>query len=146
VGDVLSAEMKGIPGKATLYEVRAIGAPYNIRLKTRRNALVRLAAPMKIEIHRIREKVLIGSNLEVQLTHLSETGAQVVLAGELVQWEDVRLHLFEPDGTPVPGKVYGKVTQVQPGAGGSLTATIRFTSPPPEIYRIIQPKDDNKSS
>ena len=146
VGDVLLAEMKGIPGKVTLYEVGAIGAPYNIRLQTRRSALVQLASPIKIHLHRIREKVVIGSNLEVQLTHLSETGAQVVLAGELVEWEDVRLHLFEPDGTPVPGKVYGKVTQVQPGAGGSLTATIRFTSAPPEIYRIIQPKDGNRSS
>ncbi len=138
VGDVLSAEMKGIPGKATLYEVCAIGAPYNIRLKTRRNALVRLAAPMKIELHRIREKVLIGSNLEVQLTHLSDTGVQVVLAGELVEWEDVRLHLSEPDGTPVPGKAYGKVTQVQCGADSFLTAIIRFTSVSPEICQIIQ--------
>ena len=130
--------MKGIPGKATLYEVCAIGAPYNIRLQARRSALVQLASPINIHLHRIREKVVIGSNQEVQLTHLSETGAQVVLAGDLVEWEDVRLHLFEPDGTPIPGKVYGKVTQVQPGADGSLTATIRFTSVSPEIYRIIR--------
>lgn len=138
VGDVLTAEMKGIPGKATLYEVCAIGAPYNIRLQARRSALVQLASPINIHLHRIREKVVIGSNQEVQLTHLSETGAQVVLAGDLVEWEDVRLHLFEPDGTPIPVKVYGKVTQVQPGTDGSLTATIRFTSVSPEIYRIIR--------
>ncbi|MFZ0052680.1 MAG: PilZ domain-containing protein, partial [Desulfobaccales bacterium] len=69
---------------------------------------------------------------------LSETGAQVISAGDLVEWEDVRLHLFEPDGTPIPGKIYGKVTQVQPGANGSLTATIRFTSVSPETYRIIR--------
>ncbi len=146
VANVLLAEMKGIPGKATLYEVCAIGAPYNIRLQTRRSALVKLASPIKIHLHRIQEKVVIDSNLEVQLTHLSETGAQVVLVGELLEWEDVRLHLFEADGTPVPGKVYGKVTQVQPGADGSLTATIRFTSVSPEISRIIQRKDANGSS
>ncbi len=146
VANVLLAEMKGIPGKATLYEVCAIGAPYNIRLQTRRSALVKLASPIKIHLHRIQEMVVIDSNLEVQLTHLSETGAQVVLVGELLEWEDVRLHLFEADGTPVPGKVYGKVTQVQPGADGSLTATIRFTSVSPEISRIIQRKDANGSS
>ena len=138
VGNVLHAEMKGIPGKATLYEVCAIGAPYNIRLQARRSALVQLASPINIHLHHIREKVVIRSNQEAQLTHLSETGAQAVLAGDLVEWEDVRLHLFEPDGTPIPGKVYGKVTQVQPGADGSLTATIRFTSVSPEIYRIIR--------
>ncbi len=137
VGDVLLAEMKGIAGKATLYEVRAIGAPYNIRVQTRSQALVRLASPLNIHLQRIREKVVIGSNHEVQLTHLSETGVQVLLAGELVEWEDVRLHLFEPDGTPVPGKVYGKVTQVKVGADNSLTATIRFTSVSPEVYPMI---------
>jgi class 3 adenylate cyclase/HAMP domain-containing protein len=146
VGDVLTAEMKGIPGKSTLYEVCAIGAPYNIRLQTRRSALVQLASPINIHLHRMREKVVIGSNQEAQLTHLSETGAQAVLAGDLVEWEDVRLHLFEPDGTPVPGKVYGKVTQVQRGADSSLTATIRFTSVSPEIYRIIHRNDGNRSS
>jgi sigma-B regulation protein RsbU (phosphoserine phosphatase) len=138
VGDLLQAEMKGIPGKATLYEVRAIGAPYNIRIQTRSQALVRLASPMNIHLQRIQEKVVIGSNHEVQLTHLSETGVQVLLAGDLVEWEDVRLHLFERDGTPVPGKVYGKVTQVKVGADNSLTATIRFTSVSPEVYPIIQ--------
>jgi sigma-B regulation protein RsbU (phosphoserine phosphatase) len=138
VGDLLQAEMKGIPGKATLYEVRAIGAPYNIRIQTHSQALVRLASPMNIHLQRIQEKVVIGSNHEVQLTHLSETGVQVLLAGDLVEWEDVRLHLFERDGTPVPGKVYGKVTQVKVGADNSLTATIRFTSVSPEVYPIIQ--------
>ncbi|MGB8874609.1 MAG: adenylate/guanylate cyclase domain-containing protein, partial [Desulfobaccales bacterium] len=138
VGDLLQAEMKGIPGKATLYEVRAIGAPYNIRIQTRSQALVRLASPMNIHLQRIQEKVVIGSNHEVQLTHLSETGVQVLLAGDLVEWEDVRLHLFERDGTPIPGKVYGKVTQVKVGADNSLTATIRFTSVSPEVYPIIQ--------
>ena len=138
VGDLLQAEMKGIPGKATLYEVRAIGAPYNIRIQTRSQALVRLASPMNIHLQRIQEKVVIGSNHEVQLTHLSETGVQVLLAGDLVEWEDVRLHLFERDGTPVPGKVYGKVTQIKLGADNLLTATIRFTSVSPEVYPIIQ--------
>lgn len=138
VGNVLHAEMKGIPGKATLYEVCAIGAPYNIRLQARRSALVQLASPINIHLYHIREKVVIRSNQEAQLTHLSETGAQAVLAGDLVEWEDVRLHLFEPNGTPIPGKIYGKVTQVQPGADGSLTATIRFTSVSPEIYRVIR--------
>lgn len=71
VGDLLQAEMKGIPGKATLYEVRAIGAPYNIRIQTRSQALVRLASPMNIHLQRIQEKVVIGSNHEVQLTHSS---------------------------------------------------------------------------
>ena len=57
IGDVLSAEMKGIPGQVTLYEVRSIGGPYNIQLKARQETLVELAAPFNINLHRIREKV-----------------------------------------------------------------------------------------
>jgi len=138
IGDVLSAEMKGIPGQATLYEVRSIGGPYNIQLKARQETLVKLAAPLNIHLHRIREKVVIGTNEAVWATHLSETAAQVEFTGELVVWEDVRLQMLDDQGAGIPGKVYGKVTQVQPGADGLLTATIRFTSVSPEVYPVIR--------
>ncbi|MCX5889495.1 MAG: HAMP domain-containing protein [Deltaproteobacteria bacterium] len=138
IGDVLSAEMKGIPGRATLYEVRSIGGPYNIQLKARQEALVELASPLNIHLHRIREKVVIGVNEEVWVTHLSETAVQVAFEGELVEWEDVRLQMLDAEGVPIPGKVYGKVTQVQTGADGRFTATIRFTSVAPEVYQIIR--------
>ncbi len=138
VGEVITAEMKGIPGKSTLYEVRSIGGPYNIQLKARQEALVQLPEPVKVHLHRIQEKVVIGVNEEVWVTHLSETAVQVTFAGELVEWEDVRLQMLNKQGAPVPGKVYGKVTQVKPGAEGQFTATIRFTSVAPEVYQIIR--------
>ncbi len=138
IGEVLTAEMKGIPGKATLYEVRSIGGPYNIQLKARQEALVQLPAPLKFHLHRIREKVVIGSNEAVWATHLSETAARLAFEGELVEWEDVRLQMLDDQGAAIPGKIYGKVTQVQTGADGRLTATIRFTSVAPEVYQIIR--------
>ena len=138
IGEVLTAEMKGIPGKATLYEVRSIGGPYNIQLKARQEALVQLPAPLKIYLHRIREKVVVGTNEAVWATHLSETAARVAFEGELVEWEDVRLQMLDDQGAAIPGKIYGKVTQVQTEADGRLTATIRFTSVAPEVYQIIR--------
>ncbi|MCX5893365.1 MAG: hypothetical protein NTW80_10430, partial [Deltaproteobacteria bacterium] len=131
-------EMKGIPGKTSLYEVRAIGGPYNIQLKTRGETLVELPQPVKVRLHRIQEKVVIGVNEEVWVTHLSETAVQVAFEGELVEWEDVRLEMLGDEGAPIPGKVYGKVTQVIPGAAGEFTATIRFTSVAPEVYQVIR--------
>ncbi len=138
IGDVLQAEMKGIPGKSTLYEVRALGGPYNIQLKTRRQTLVKLPEPVQIHLYRMQDKVVVSSNEEVWVTHLSETGVRVAFEGDLAEWEDVRLQMLNRKGTPVPGKVYGKVTQVQPGAAGGLEATIRFTSVAPEVYQIIR--------
>jgi class 3 adenylate cyclase/HAMP domain-containing protein len=138
IGDVLQAEMKGIPGKSTLYEVRAIGGPHNIQLKSRRQTLVKLPEPVRIHLLRMQEKVVVSSNEEVWVTHLGETAVQVAFEGDLVEWEDVRLQMLNRKGAPVPGKVYGKVTQVQPRAAGGLEATIHFTSVAPEVYRIIR--------
>jgi class 3 adenylate cyclase len=138
VGEALKVEMKGIPGKSTLYEVRSIGGPYNITLKTRREAMVPLAEPARIHLYRIQEKVVIGLNELVWITHLSETTAQVTFEGELAEWEDVRLQMLDKNGAPIPRKVYGKVIQVQPGTDNRSTATIRFTSVAPEIYQLIR--------
>jgi adenylate cyclase len=138
VGEALKVEMKGIPGKSTLYEVRSIGRPYNITLKSRREAMVALAEPTRIQLYRIQEKVVIGTNELVWITHLSETTAQVSFEGELVEWEDVRLQMLDKNGAPIPGKVYGKVIQVQPGTDNRSTAIIRFTSVAPEIYQLIR--------
>ncbi|MCX5892286.1 MAG: HAMP domain-containing protein [Deltaproteobacteria bacterium] len=138
VGEVIQAEMKGIPGKTSLYEVRSTGGPYNIQLKTRRETLVELPQPVKVRLHRIQEKVVVGTNEAVWVTHLSETAARVAFEGELVEWEDVRLQMLDGQGAAIPGKIYGKVTQVQPGEHGGLTATIRFTSVAPEVYPIIR--------
>jgi class 3 adenylate cyclase/HAMP domain-containing protein len=138
VEKALKVEMKGIPGKSTLYEVRSIGGPYNITLKTRREAIVPLAEPTRIHLYRIQEKVVIGINELVWITHLSETTAQVTFEGELVEWEDVRLQMLDKNGAPIPRKVYGKVIQVQPGTDNRSTATIRFTSVAPEIYQLIR--------
>jgi class 3 adenylate cyclase len=137
IRDVLTAEMKGIPGKATLYEVRSISGPYNIQLKTRREALVKLAEPFDIHLHRMREKVVIGVNEGVRVTHLSETAIQADFTGEMVEWEDVRLIMLDAQGAAIPGKIYGKVIRVDPGADGLRTATIRFTSVSPESYQMI---------
>ncbi len=137
VGDPLQVEMKGMPGKSTLYEVRSIGGPYNIQLKARQETLVQLPKPVKVHLHRIQEKVVIGVNEAVWVTHLSETAVQVAFEGELLEWEDVRLQMLGDGGAPIPGKVYGKVTQVKPAAG-KFTATIRFTSVAPEVYQVIR--------
>ena len=67
--------------------------------------------------------MVIGINEAVWVTHLSETAVQVAFEGELVEWEDVRLQMLDDQGAPIPGKIYGKVTQVQPGAEAD--------SPPP---------------
>jgi hypothetical protein len=54
------------------------------------------------------------------------------------QWEDVRLRLFDQQMTPLPGKAYGKVTEIKIINENPGEAQIHFTSVSPEIRKIIQ--------
>jgi len=137
-GEVLQVRMKGIPGAVTLYEVLGLGPPYNLKLKKRQEELVPLPQQLPVHLDRIRDKVVIATLTGAWLTHLSETGTVALFQGDLAEWEDVRLHLLDADGQNVPGRIYGKVTALAPGADGLHQATVRFTSVGPEIHQIIQ--------
>ncbi|MEW6658832.1 MAG: adenylate/guanylate cyclase domain-containing protein [Thermodesulfobacteriota bacterium] len=137
VGEVIRAEMKGVPEPATLYEVRAIHGPYNLRLQERRETLIPLAATLPVHIYRIKNKIITSSAGSARITHLSETGAVLQFAGELTAWEDVRLHLLNEQEQEIPGKVYGKVTAVEPGEGDLQEAHIHFTSVSPKSREVI---------
>jgi class 3 adenylate cyclase len=136
-GEVLSARMKGIPDTVTLYEVLGLGAPYNLKLKKRQDTLVPLPLRLPLHLDRIRDKVVVSTLTTAWLTHLSETGAVALFQGELAEWEDVRLHLLDPGGQIIPGRIYGKVTALEPGEGDLRQATVRFTSVGPEIHQQI---------
>jgi class 3 adenylate cyclase/HAMP domain-containing protein len=137
-GESLQVRMKGIPGTVTLYEVRGLGPPFNLKLKERQEALVPLPERLAVHLDRIRDKVVIATLANAWLTHLSETGALTLFEGELAEWEDVRLHLLDSDGQQLPGRIYGKVTALGPGADDLHQATVRFTSVGPEIREKIQ--------
>jgi len=137
VGESFQAEMKGIPEAATLYEVRAIHGPYNLRLKERRETLVPLAAGLPVSLYHIKDKIITGATGAAAITQLCDTAATVRFAGELAAWEDVRLHFLDAENNEIPGKIYGKVVAVEPGEGGLQEAHIRFTSVSPESHEVI---------
>jgi len=137
VGESIRAEMKGVPDPATLYEVRAIHGPYNLRLKERREVLTPLGMSLPVHIYRLKNKIISGAGAGAQITQLSETAAIIRYTGELAAWEDVRLYLLDAGAQEIPGKIYGKVTAIGPGENGAQEAHIRFTSVSPESLGII---------
>lgn len=137
VGSVVKVEMKGIPEPVSIYEVEGIGAPYHLTLKKRGETPVALPERIPVRVSRISDKVLTGATEEAWITHLGENAAVITYRGQLVEWEDVRLCLLDENLAEMPGKIYGKVTAVSPCQDG-FQATIRFTSVPQEIYRVIR--------
>ncbi len=134
----LEVEMKGVPGKTTLYDVRGLGPPYNIMLPERQASLTVLPQRWPAQLTRVQEKIVTGKALAAWITRISETASQVICQGELVAWENVQLEMLGADGGLLPGKIYGKVVSVNSTDSGEWTAEIRFTSLSPEIYHFIR--------
>jgi class 3 adenylate cyclase/HAMP domain-containing protein len=135
VRNVLQVEVKGMPGKATLYDVQGIGPPYNIRLPDKSEALVKLPEEIVAQIHLLKDKIVTGTDArQARVTHLCDTAALLNLAGTMTEWEDVRLTFLDDKQEPIPGYIYGKVTQVKPFMEGRCEVLISFTSVPPKIY------------
>jgi class 3 adenylate cyclase/HAMP domain-containing protein len=134
---VLQAEMKGVPGRATLYDVRGIGAPYSIRLPDKSEKLARLPDCIRVQIHRLQDKIVTETTDRAWVTHLCDTAAQVTSESSLDAWEDLRLTLLDHNQEPIPGHIYGKVTQVTPLGDGRFQIFVSFTSVPAEIYRTF---------
>jgi class 3 adenylate cyclase/HAMP domain-containing protein len=135
VGKVLQAEMKGVPGRATLYDVRGIGAPYHIRLRDKTEQLQPLPARIQIQLHHIKDKIVTDATGPAWVTHLCDTAALVVAEGQVEAWEDVRLTFLDDQLEPTPGHIYGKVTSVKPLGDDRFEILVSFTSVPAAIYQ-----------
>ncbi|MCK9375818.1 MAG: adenylate/guanylate cyclase domain-containing protein [Syntrophobacterales bacterium] len=138
VGNVVEVEMKGVPGRATLYDIRGIGEPYNIRLQDKSDHLERLPEKIRVQVHRLKDKIVTGAADQAWITHLGDTAALVMLETEVAEWEDVRLMCLNDHGKPLPGHIYGKVTEVTPLGDNRFEATISFTSIPGELLQALR--------
>jgi class 3 adenylate cyclase/HAMP domain-containing protein len=138
VRNILHVEMKGVPEAIDLYDVRGISGPYQIQLKERYEKPVPLPERINIHLWRLRGKIIVGTMETAWITHLCETSATVILEGELVEWEDVRIHLMNEKMEEIPGKAYGKVISMKRLENNLNEADIRLTSITQEIYQIIQ--------
>ncbi len=138
VGKAIQAEMKGVSAPMTIHEVSGLRGPNPIHLKTRCETLIPLPEQLSIHLYHLKDKIVTGSMGPASITHLCETAGTVIYAGELEEWEDVRLHLLDEHQAELPGKLYGKVVAVKEVAGGLHEAAIRFTSVSPETYQAIR--------
>jgi class 3 adenylate cyclase/HAMP domain-containing protein len=137
VAGVLEVEMKGVPGRATLYDVRSIGEPYNIRLPDKSEQLAELPEPREVRIHRLQDKIITDAAGRAWVTHLCDTAAQMTSEDALEVWEDLRLAFLDHNQEPTPGHIYGKVTRVRPLTDGRFEVLISFTSVPAGLLQTF---------
>jgi class 3 adenylate cyclase len=140
VGNVFQVEMKGLPGRATLYEVRGMAAPYHIRLPDKLENLEQLPERVRVQLHHLKDKIVTESTGPAWVTHLCDTAALVTSEGRLEAWEDVRLTFLDDHQEPISGHIYGKITRVKPLEPDRFEILISFTSVPAQLYRTLRQK------
>jgi hypothetical protein len=91
-----------------------------------------------VQIHRLKDKIVTEATGQAWVTHLGDTAAQVTSESALEAWEDLRLILLDDNHEPIPGHIYGKVTQVTPLEDGWFEVLVSFTSVPAEVYRLCR--------
>jgi class 3 adenylate cyclase/HAMP domain-containing protein len=135
VRNVMEVEMKGMPGRARLYDIQSIGAPFNIRLRDLSKTPEILPKEIMVQLHHLKNKIVTGPTGRARVTHLCDTGAVVTSEAKMEPWEDVRLIFLDDNQERLPGHIYGKVIRVKPLREERYEVLISFTSVPPEIYR-----------
>jgi class 3 adenylate cyclase/HAMP domain-containing protein len=138
VGDVVQVEMKGVPGRATLYDIHGLGPPYNIRLPVKSEKLKKLAQPIPVQLHTLKDKIVTETAGQAWITHLCDTAARVTSEGRLAAWQDVRLTVLDEHQEQMPGHIYGKVTKVKPLGADRFEAAVSFTSVPPDLLQVLR--------
>jgi class 3 adenylate cyclase len=137
IRNVLKVQMKGMPGKVSLYDVCGIKGPYQAHLPDRDETPVPLERPINVQLYRLNQKILAEAQVKARITHISLTSAAIALKSAIGQWEDIRLLFLNDDMELVPGEVYAKVVSAATKEDG-WEATVRFTSVSPEAYKMFR--------
>lgn len=117
---------KGSSESVRLYDITAIGAPFNLVLPRRELDLKPLVPPIDVRFTILEDKMVGNELLAGLLTEISPHGGRMQSQLVLAPMSNLKI-MFDgtADGCPA-GEIYAKVTEA--GDGHSLGARLRFTS------------------
>lgn len=129
-------EPKGAVHSLLLYEVGAIGAPYNLALPPRTGALSALSEPVPIRFTVLEEKFIGRTVHQGRLAAVSDFEAGIVSDSALAPLSNLKIELESQAGRTPGGEIYAKVIgSPSPGSGQTR---IRFTSVSPELKSWVR--------
>ena len=124
------AEPKGTASSVRLFEVGAIGGPFDLSLPSRAKALRPLAPPLPVRFTILEESFVGRTVYEGHLTGVSDLEASVRSPVALAVLSNLRITVSESLHGNLAGDIYGKVLESVPETPGC--ARIWFTSISPE--------------
>ncbi len=137
ISDALDVEMKGVPGKVKLYDVRGISGAHEARLPDRDETMVPLTGKVTLLVYGMDQKILRDTGKTAVMTHASLMSAKVIFDDEITKWEDVRMLCMVGESTETNAEIYGKVLSVTALDSGA-EAVIRFTSVSAPAYEMLR--------
>lgn len=137
IRDAVDVEMKGVPGKVKLYDVRGISGAHEAKLPDRDETLVLLTEGVALSVFGIDQKILTGNGKTAVMTHASLMSAKVIFDEAITKWEDVRMLCKIGPAAESSAEIYGKIISVKALDRGS-EALVRFTSVSAPAYDMLR--------
>jgi class 3 adenylate cyclase len=137
IRDALDVEMKGVPGKVKLYDVKGIFGAHEAMLPDRDETMVPLTERVELKVYGMDQKILRDIGKTAVMTHASLMSAKVIFDDEITKWEDVRMLCMVGASTESDAEIYGKIISVTALESGS-EALVRFTSVSAPAYKMLR--------
>src|SRR6185295_581220 len=112
----------------TVYELRAVGAPYDLVVPERLESFVELEQAIPIRYSVLAGKHMGDAEHEGLIVKLSERAAEVEAKGPATALDNLKIRILGPAGELIADDAYAKVTERDGEAGSRFL--MRFTSLP----------------
>ena len=140
VQDTLMVQFKGIEQAMSLYDIKALGGPYQLALPEKApEVLITLDPPLAIECYALTEKTIVEAVISGHITRLAVSTAEVRLAAPVAVHMNLKLTLA-CQGTTGITDIYAKVQAIDPpqAAPQDTQVIIVFTSLPEEAQTLLE--------
>jgi adenylate cyclase len=135
VGARMTVDAKGFEAPIAFYEVRRLGAPFDLALPERRETLMPLASPLHLRFSVLEGKHVSEQGYVGQLTRLGPHEAEILSEYQAAPLTNLRMRFTDPQVTGNGADVYAKVLDAT-AAPGSFH--VGFTSVPPEVAELLE--------
>ena len=140
IGNQMQVSTKGFSDPISIYDVQAIGAPYNLTLPSRTETFVSLATPLSFRFTILDGQHMTNEVLTGSIISLAPNGAVMHADQPLESLSNLKIMLpSAQDSNEILGDLYAKI--VDTGAATGLTENhhmIRFTAIPEQVAEALR--------
>jgi len=140
VGQRMTLDVKGFSEPIAFYEVKRLGAPYDLAPPSRVADLADLWPPLALRFSVLEGKHVSDHGYEGALVRLGDGAAEIRSKYTPQALTNLRLRVADGEGEEIPADLYAKVVEAD---AGSEAFVVGFTSVPPEVETFLADRRKN---